>query len=99
MQIAVLIIGLIGFIMSFAVVGIVPSGLGLLLGIGTFAVKKKKLKTLGKIEIIAGIIFSILGILISVVLYLGATKGMGIFGIWFDMIVDKLQFWKHLKLF
>lgn len=99
MQIAVLIIGLIGFILSFAVVGIFPSAAGLLLGLGTYAAKKKKMKLLGRIETVAGIIFSILGILISVILYLGATKGMGIFGVWLDMIVDRLQFWKNWKLF
>ena len=59
MEIVVLVLGLVGFVMSFVIVGAAPAALALLLGVLRLLIKKKRLTKLGKTEIIIGIVFSV----------------------------------------
>lgn len=69
MEIVVLVLGLVGFVMSFVIVGAVPAVLAILLGALRLLMKKKRLTKLGKTEIIIGIVFGALAILISLYVY------------------------------
>lgn len=86
MEIAVLVLGLVGFIMSWVVIGAVLCIIALLLGFICLKVKKHKLRVLGKIECIAGIFFSVLGILVAAVLIYGAVTGNSIIKVTNDVI-------------
>ena len=69
MEIVVLVLGLVGFIMSFVIVGAAPAALALLLGVLRLLIKKKRLTKLGKTEIIIGIVFSVIAIIVSLYVY------------------------------
>lgn len=69
MEIVVLVLGLVGFVMSFVIVGAVPAALAIVLGSLRLLMKKKRLKKLGKTEIIIGIVFAVLAIAVSVYVY------------------------------
>ncbi|MBO4265768.1 MAG: hypothetical protein J5910_01100 [Lachnospiraceae bacterium] len=69
MEIVVLVLGLVGFVMSFVIVGGVPAVLAILLGVLRLLMKKKRLTKLGKTEIIIGIVFAALAIIISLYVY------------------------------
>ncbi|MBO4904606.1 MAG: hypothetical protein J5367_05225 [Lachnospiraceae bacterium] len=69
MEIVVLVLGLVGFVMSFVIVGFVPAALAIVLGVLRLLMKKKRLAKLGKTEIIIGIVFAALAILISLYVY------------------------------
>ena len=69
MEIVVLVLGLVGFVMSFVIVGAVPAALAIILGSLRLLMKKKRLKKLGKTEIIIGIVFAVLAIAVSVYVY------------------------------
>ena len=69
MEIVVLVLGLVGFIMSFVIVGIAPAGLAILLGTGRLLMKKKPLRKLGRTEIMIGIVFSALAIIVAAYVY------------------------------
>ena len=71
MEIVVLVLGLVGFVMSWVIVGAFPAGLAIILGSFRMLMRKKKpLRKLGKFEIILGIVFAVLAIGISVYVYL-----------------------------
>ena len=69
MEIVVLVLGIVGFVMSPVIIGAVPAALAILLGLGRLAFKKKRLKKLGKTEIIIGIVFACLAVIISLYVY------------------------------
>ncbi len=69
MEIVVLVLGLVGFVMSFVIVGAAPAALALLLGVLRLLIKKKRLTKLGKTEIIIGIVFSVIAIIVSLYVY------------------------------
>lgn len=69
MEIVVLVLGLVGFVMSFVIVGAAPAALALLLGVLRLLIKKKRLTKLGKAEIIIGIVFSVIAIIVSLYVY------------------------------
>ena len=69
MEIVVLVLGIVGFVMSPVIVGGAPAALAILLGLLRLLMKKKPLRKLGKTEIIIGIVFAALAILISVYVY------------------------------
>ena len=69
MEIVVLVLGLVGFVMSFVIVGAVPAALAIVLGALRLMIKKKRLTKLGKTEIIIGIVFAVLAIIVSLYVY------------------------------
>lgn len=70
MEIVVLVLGIVGFIMSFVIVGAAPAVLAILFGSVRLMMKKKRLARLGRIEIIIGIVFAVLGLIVAVYVYL-----------------------------
>lgn len=69
MEIIVLVLGIVGFVMSWVIVGAAPAALAILLGFSRLAFKKKPLRKLGKVEIIIGIVFAFLAIGVSIYVY------------------------------
>ena len=70
MEIVVLVLGIVGCVMSPLIVGALPAALAVLLGLLRLMLKKKKpLKKLGKAEIMIGIIFGVIAIIISLYVY------------------------------
>ncbi|MCR5686542.1 MAG: hypothetical protein K6G58_00715 [Lachnospiraceae bacterium] len=70
MEIVVLVLGTVGFVMSWVIVGAVPGVLAVLLGLLRLLMKKKPLRKLGRFEIFVGIAFGVLAVFISVYVYL-----------------------------
>ncbi len=70
MEIVILVLGLVGFVMSAVIVGIFPASLAIILGSLRLMIKKKPLRKLGKTEIMIGMIFAALAIIISIYMYL-----------------------------
>ena len=73
MEIIVLVLGTVGFVMSWVIVGAAPAALAIILGLLRLAIKKKPLRKLGKVEIIIGIIFAVLAIGVSVYVYVAGV--------------------------
>jgi len=73
MEIVVLVLGLVGFVMSFVLVGAIPAVLAVILGSIRLMLKKKHLAKLGRIEIIIGIVFAVIAIIISVYIYVAGV--------------------------
>ena len=69
MEIIVLVLGTVGFVMSWVIVGAVPAAVALLLGAIRLMIKKKPLRKLGKFETVLGMVFAALGVLIGVYVY------------------------------
>ncbi len=69
MEIVVLVLGIVGFVMSWVIVGMVPAILAIVLGALRLLIKKKRLTKLGKSEIIIGMVFAALAIIISLYVY------------------------------
>ncbi len=93
MEIAVLVFGIVGFIMSPLIVGAAPAAFGILLGIFRLLNRKKHLKALGKIEITAGIVFGVLAILVSAYVYTAGVMNIDYRGFFSRMITEiKLKF-------
>ena len=69
MEIIVLVLGIVGFVMSFVIVGAVPAVLAILFGAVRLMMKKKRLTKLGKTEIIIGIVFAVLAVIVSLYVY------------------------------
>ena len=69
MEIVVLVLGIVGFVMSWVIVGIVPAAIAVLFGAVRLMMKKKRLRKLGKFEIVLGMIFGFLAIGISAYVY------------------------------
>ena len=73
MEIIVLVLGTVGFVMSWVIVGVAPAALAIILGLLRLAIKKKPLRKLGKVEIVIGIIFAVLAIGVSVYVYVAGV--------------------------
>ena len=73
MEIIVLVLGTVGFVMSWVIVGAAPAALAIILGLLRLAIKKKPLRKLGKVEIVIGIIFAVLAIGVSVYVYVAGV--------------------------
>ena len=69
MEIVVLVLGIVGFVMSWVIVGMVPAVLAVLLGAFRLLLKKKRLTKLGKTEIIIGMVFALLAVIIALYVY------------------------------
>ena len=96
MEIVVLVLGLVGFIMSFVIVGIAPATLALLLGTGWLLVKKKPLRKLGRIETIIGIVFAALAIFVALYVYFAGVMEINFVKIVRQDIQDCVSWFKHL---
>ena len=70
MEIVVIVLGLVGFVMSWVIVGIFPACLAIILGSFRLMMKKKPLRKLGKAELIAGMIIAALAIGVGIYMYL-----------------------------
>ena len=73
MEIVVLVLGIVGFVMSWVLIGAVPATLAVLLGTIRIIMKKKRLTKLGKAEIMIGIIFGFLAIEVSIYVYVAGV--------------------------
>jgi len=73
MEIVVIVLGIVGFVMSFVLVGAVPAALAIILGALRLAYRKKRLTKLGRIEIKIGIVFAVLAIAVSVYVYVAGV--------------------------
>ena len=73
MEIIVLVLGAVGFVMSWVIVGAVPAFLAVILGSLRLLMKKKRLTKLGKTEIIIGIIFGLLALGVSIYVYVAGV--------------------------
>ena len=71
MEIVVIVLGIVGFVMSWVIVGIIPAILAIVLGILRLMIKikKKPLTKLGRIEIIIGIVFAVLAVAVALYVY------------------------------
>ncbi len=69
MEIVVLVLGIVGFVMSWVLVGAVPAVLAVLFGTIRLLMKKKPLTKLGKTEIIIGLVFAYIAIAVSIYVY------------------------------
>ena len=69
MEIIVLVLGIVGFVMSWVIVGFVPAAVAIVFGAVRLMIKKKPLRKLGKAEIIIGMIFAALAIAVSLYVY------------------------------
>ncbi|MCR5673372.1 MAG: hypothetical protein K6F87_06620 [Lachnospiraceae bacterium] len=69
MEIIVVVLGTVGFVMSWVIIGAVPAALAVILGALRLMVKKKPLRKLQKAEIVMGMIFGLLAIGISAYVY------------------------------
>ena len=78
MEIIVLVLGIVGFVMSWVIVGAVPAALAILLGFGRLAIKKKPLRKLGKTEIIIGIVFACLAVTVSIYVYVAGVMDIDV---------------------
>ena len=92
MEIVVLVLGIVGFVMSWVIVGAAPAALAILFGLGRLTYKKKPLRKLGKFEIILGIIFAVLAIGVSVYVYVYGIMDVDFVKLVREWITDILPF-------
>lgn len=78
MEIVVLVLGIVGFIMSFVIVGAIPAALAIILGVGRLLVKikKKPLRKMARVEIIIGIVFAALAVIVSLYVYFAGVMNI-----------------------
>ena len=88
MEIVVLVLGIVGFVMSWVIVGIVPAALAIILGSLRLLMKKKPLRKLGKTEIVIGIIFGILAIAVGLYVYFAGVMEINFVKILREYIKD-----------
>ena len=69
MEIVVLVLGIVGFVLSWVIVGIFPASLAVILGSLRLMIKKKPVRKLQKAEIIIGIVFALLAVGVSLYVY------------------------------
>ncbi|MBO4890343.1 MAG: hypothetical protein J5574_05060 [Lachnospiraceae bacterium] len=98
MEIVVLVLGIVGFVMSWVIVGAAPAVLAILLGLGRLAVRKKPLRKLGRFEIILGIIFAVLAIGVSVYVYVYGVMDVDFVKLVREWINEKLEFLDFLGI-
>ena len=98
MEIVVLVLGIVGFVMSWVIVGAAPAVLAILLGLGRLAVRKRPLRKLGKFEIILGIIFAVLAIGVSVYVNVYGVMDVDFVKLVREWISEKLEFLDFIGL-
>ena len=78
MEIVVLVLGIVGFIMSFVIVGAIPAALAIILGVGRLLVKikKKPLRKMARVEIIIGLVFAALAVIVSLYVYFAGVMNI-----------------------
>ncbi len=94
MEIIVLVLGLVGFVLSWVIVGAAPAALAILLGLGRLAIKKKPLRKLGRVEIIIGIVFAVLAIGVALYIYYAGVMDVDFVKLvreWIDGILPKFM--------
>ncbi len=95
MEIVVLVLGIVGFVMSWVLIGAVPAVLAVLLGTIRLLMKKKRLTKLGKTEIIIGLVFAYLAIGVSIYVYVAGIMDIDfvqIIRMEINELLDKLPF-------
>ncbi|MBR6159602.1 MAG: hypothetical protein IKQ40_04810 [Lachnospiraceae bacterium] len=95
MEIVVLVLGIVGFVMSWVIVGAVPAALAVILGSLRLLMKKKRLSKLGRVEIVIGIVFAVLAIIVSVYVYAAGIMDIDFVKVvreFIDGLMDKLPF-------
>ncbi len=95
MEIVVLVLGIVGFVMSWVLIGAVPAVLAVLLGTIRLLMKKKRLTKLGKTEIIIGLVFAYLAIGVSIYVYVAGIMDIDfvqIIRMEINVLLDKLPF-------
>ena len=95
MEIVVLVLGIVGFVMSWVIVGAAPAALAILLGVFRLLMKKKPLKKLGKTEIVIGISFAVLAIAVSLYVYFAGVMDIDFVQIVRQDIDDIVHFFKR----
>ncbi len=73
MEIVVLVLGIVGFVMSWVIVGAIPAAIAILFGTFRLLMKKKRLTKLGKTEIVIGMIFAFLAVGVSIYVYVAGV--------------------------
>ena len=96
MEIIVLVLGIVGFVMSWVIVGAIPAAVALLFGAVRLMIKKKPLRKLGRFEIILGMIFAALAVIISVYVYYAGVMEIDFVKIVRDEINDIASFFKNI---
>ncbi len=95
MEIVVLVLGIVGFVMSWVLIGAVPAVLAVLLGTIRLLMKKKRLTKLGKTEIMIGLVFAYLAIGVSIYVYVAGIMDIDfvqIIRMEINELLDKLPF-------
>lgn len=95
MEIIVLVLGIVGFVMSWVLIGAVPALLAVLLGTIRLLMKKKRLTKLGKTEIMIGLVFAYLAIGVSIYVYVAGIMDIDfvqIIRMEINELLDKLPF-------
>ena len=95
MEIIVLVLGIVGFIMSFVIVGIAPATLAILLGVVRLMMKKKPQRKLARIETIIGIVFAVIAVIVGAYVYFAGVMDIDFVKIVRQDIQDFLGFFKR----
>ena len=95
MEIIVLVLGIVGFIMSFVIVGIAPAILAILLGLVRLMMKKKPQHKLARIETIIGIVFAVIALIVGAYVYFAGVMDIDFVKIVRQDIQDFLGFFKR----
>ena len=97
MEIIVLVLGIVGFVMSWVIVGAVPAALAIILGFVRLFIKlkKKPLRKMAKVEIIIGIVFAFLAIAVSLYVYYAGVMDVDFVKIIRQDIKDIIGFFKR----
>ena len=97
MEIVVLVFGIVGFVMSWVIIGAVPAAIAILLGPIRLLIKKKPLRKLGKIEILIGMFFAFLAIGISIYVYFAHIMDIDFVLIIKERIAAVIWYIRHIK--
>ncbi len=95
MEIVVLVLGIVGFVMSWVIVGAAPAALAILFGLGRLMFKKKPLRRLGRVEIMIGIIFAVLAIGVAIYVYVAGVMDIDFVKLvreWIDNLIPDSLF-------
>ncbi len=95
MEIVVLVLGIVGFVMSWVIVGMVPAFLAVVFGALRLMIKKKPLTKLGKAEIIIGMVFALLACLVALYVYYAGVMDVDFVKIVRQEIQDIAGFFKR----
>ena len=95
MEIIVLVLGIVSFIMSFVIVGIIPAALAIILGIGRLLVKKRPQTKLARTETVIGVVFAIIAIVVAAYVYFAGVMDIDFVKIVREDIQDFLNIFKR----